>query len=154
MNGKSRSGEVFSSPTAKQMRAMEAATQIFILEPGDLFLFNGQMPHTAVCLPGELNVTSYEGVQSLHPDHMAQFLSVVENFRGPWQRVGQEWKDELQQQLRSLQEELQSAGEDVAAVCKALSLLETGGVVEPAAKRPKKNTRADWNPVFEPKLSI
>lgn len=97
-------GEVFSSPTAKQMKALEQATQLFILEAGDLFLFNGQMPHTALCLPGELNVTSYEGFQSLHPDHIAQFLSVAHHFRGPWQRVGQEWKDELQQQLRSLQE--------------------------------------------------
>lgn len=42
-----------------QISGTTMVRQFFILEPGDVFLFNGQMPHTAVCLPGELNVTSY-----------------------------------------------------------------------------------------------
>ncbi|CAK9109448.1 unnamed protein product [Durusdinium trenchii] len=98
-------GELFAEPLeAKHLKALEESTQLILLEPGDLFIFNGQMPHTALCLAGDLNVTSYEGFLSLHPEHLRQFQSVCNQFLGPWQPLAEEWKQELHGQLCELQE--------------------------------------------------
>ncbi|CAJ1350986.1 unnamed protein product [Effrenium voratum] len=128
-------GEVFCGPLlAKHRAALERASQLLVLEPGDLFLFNGQMPHAALCVEGELNVTSYEGILTLHPDHLQQFLSVTGSFQGPWRQLAEEWEQELLQRLLELREARKSTEEPVL---KAISLVQHRLGLNIPAKRPR-----------------
>ena len=89
-------GEVFCPPLlAKHVAALAQCTQLLLLRPGDVFLFNGAMPHTALCVGEPLNVTSYEGLLTWNPGHIGQFLTTASSFSGPWREVGLSWKWEL-----------------------------------------------------------
>ncbi|CAE7729643.1 unnamed protein product, partial [Symbiodinium sp. CCMP2456] len=75
-------GEIFCPPLlAKHCEALKKCTQLFLLRPGDIFLFNGSMPHTALCIGESLNVTSYDGLLTWHPGHIEQFLLLARRYK-------------------------------------------------------------------------
>ncbi|CAE8593425.1 unnamed protein product, partial [Polarella glacialis] len=95
-------GQVFSAPlTPLQVDALKRAKTVMLLRPGDVFLFNGALPHTALCISKDLGVTGYEGLLTLSPPHISQFIQVASSFAGSWRRVGEDWKEEL---VRNVQE--------------------------------------------------
>eukprot|EP00929_Paragymnodinium_shiwhaense_P012068 TRINITY_DN11871_c0_g1_i3.p1 TRINITY_DN11871_c0_g1~~TRINITY_DN11871_c0_g1_i3.p1 ORF type:complete len:404 (-),score=71.70 TRINITY_DN11871_c0_g1_i3:212-1423(-) len=59
---------------ARQRAALEQASQIILLRPGDVFLMSGGVAHATVTVSQDLTLTGYESLVTLHPRHVAHFL--------------------------------------------------------------------------------
>jgi len=59
---------------AAQMDVLRSARKIAIVRPGDVILFSGANPHTAMCIGDGLSVTAYESFVNLNPVHAEVFI--------------------------------------------------------------------------------
>merc|ERR1712232_702162 len=65
-----------------QRKALEEASKIVLLRPGDVFLMSGGVAHTTLCIDQDLSVTAYESLVTLHPRHAEHFM-LTGNTCGP-----------------------------------------------------------------------
>lgn len=63
----------------EQMDVLRSACKIVVARPGDLILFSGANPHTAMCMGDGLSMTAYESFVNLNPAHAEIFVGT----RGP-----------------------------------------------------------------------
>ena len=64
-------GAVFQMPLSEtHVRLLGRAKVVTTLRPGDVWVFSGGQPHTALCAGDGLNVSAYESFVSLHEEAM------------------------------------------------------------------------------------
>lgn len=62
-------GKVFHFPLSEQdVQYMSRARTIALVAPGDVWVFSGAQPHTALCVGDGLNVAAYESLVPAHED--------------------------------------------------------------------------------------
>ncbi|KAK3243537.1 hypothetical protein CYMTET_46818, partial [Cymbomonas tetramitiformis] len=64
-------GAVFQLPLTEEHRGfLGRAKTIALVRPGDVWVFSGGQPHTALCVGDGLNISGYESLVPLHQDAM------------------------------------------------------------------------------------
>ena len=78
-------GDVFCHPlSTKHQRALSGAACIVLLRPGDVFIFNGGVAHTTLCVSDGLGLTGYETFVSMNSAHIQQMLTTCAELPDEW----------------------------------------------------------------------
>ena len=68
-------GHMFSPPLSEEeIAALESATRVCLVGPGDVFLFSGGVAHTTLCVGDSLSLTAYESFVNLNLRHAEALL--------------------------------------------------------------------------------
>ncbi|CAK0911348.1 unnamed protein product [Prorocentrum cordatum] len=65
-------GTVFHLPLSERdVGLLRRAVKVALIRPGDVWVFSGGQPHTALCVGDGLSITAYESLVPAHPDAVA-----------------------------------------------------------------------------------
>eukprot|EP00038_Savillea_parva_P031131 m.83094 g.83094 ORF g.83094 m.83094 type:complete len:362 (-) comp9515_c0_seq2:189-1274(-) len=120
---------------ASQMNVLKDAVKIVIAHPGDLFLFSGANPHTAMCMGDGVSLTAYESFVNLNPDHARVFAGT----NGP-NHYAECWADETD--VEDIFDDTIDTIEDALEQVDGQSLHEHGMHAERPAGSPSASARS------------
>mmetsp|Transcript_37267 Transcript_37267/g.65023 ORF Transcript_37267/g.65023 Transcript_37267/m.65023 type:complete len:451 (-) Transcript_37267:319-1671(-) len=108
-------GRMFHLPLIPEdEQLLKRAKSIALLKPGDVFLFSGAQPHTALCVGDGLNVCAFESFVPAHPDAVRTLVrSNIKDMHPKLFWMDHEDLDELYEDVvDNLQRALRDSSED------------------------------------------
>ncbi|KAJ9443707.1 hypothetical protein DIPPA_06826 [Diplonema papillatum] len=80
-------GSIFHFPLGEEeVKFLERACVVALIKPGDVFVFSGGIPHMAMCVGDQLNVTAYESMIPLNEKaiYMLARTNSKDHFKKCW----------------------------------------------------------------------